>query len=57
MHQWQGAEVFPSVVTIFSAPNYAGFYENYGAVIILETSEENKLQISKFRDVPNPFQI
>ncbi len=48
--------MFPTVVTIFSAPSYAGVYSNYGAVIILDNSE-NKLSISKYRSVPNPFVI
>jgi serine/threonine-protein phosphatase 2B catalytic subunit len=56
LHQWQGSEAFPTVVTIFSAPSYAGVYNNYGAVIILDNSE-NKLSISKYRSVPNPFVI
>ena len=56
LHQWSGPDVFPTVVTIFSAPNYVGSYGNFGAVIILDNSD-NKLQISKYRCVPNPFVI
>jgi serine/threonine-protein phosphatase 2B catalytic subunit len=34
MHNWNGKTNFPSVITIFSAPNYCGTYSNSGAVII-----------------------
>ena len=33
MHKWSGADKFPAVITIFSAPNYCDFYNNKGAVI------------------------
>lgn len=33
MHRWLGNEKFPTVLTIFSAPNYCDFYKNKGAVI------------------------
>jgi serine/threonine-protein phosphatase 2B catalytic subunit len=33
MHKWSGVDKFPSVITIFSAPNYCDFYNNKGAVI------------------------
>ena len=33
MYKWSGAEKFPAVITIFSAPNYCDFYNNKGAVI------------------------
>ena len=33
MHRWNGNEQFPSVITIFSAPNYCDAYKNKGAVI------------------------
>jgi serine/threonine-protein phosphatase 2B catalytic subunit len=36
MHKWDGAESFPPVITVFSAPNYCGSYKNKGAVILLE---------------------
>ena len=36
MHKWGGAQAFPSVITIFSAPNYCGTYKNKGAVIVIE---------------------
>jgi len=45
---------FPSVITVFSAPNYCGTYSNQGAVIIVN---EDKLQIKQFRDTPYPFHL
>jgi serine/threonine-protein phosphatase 2B catalytic subunit len=35
-HRWGGAANFPSVITVFSAPNYCGSYKNKGAVILLD---------------------
>ena len=36
MHKWKGEDEFPSVITVFSAPNYCGIYNNRGAVLMLE---------------------
>lgn len=33
MYNWGGDKEFPTVITIFSAPNYCDFYNNKGAVI------------------------
>ena len=33
MHKWNGAQEFPVIITIFSAPNYCDVYNNKGAVI------------------------
>lgn len=33
MYRWNGTEQFPSVITVFSAPNYCDAYKNKGAVI------------------------
>lgn len=33
MYHWGGSKQFPTVITIFSAPNYCDFYNNKGAVI------------------------
>ena len=35
MYNWGGKKSFPTVITIFSAPNYCDFYNNKGAVIKL----------------------
>lgn len=36
MHRWNGMSNFPSVVTVFSAPNYCGTYANNGAILVLK---------------------
>lgn len=33
MYKWGGLDKFPTVITIFSAPNYCDYYGNKGAVI------------------------
>jgi serine/threonine-protein phosphatase 2B catalytic subunit len=38
MYRWGGENAFPTVVTIFSAPNYCDFYNNKGAVIKFNVS-------------------
>ena len=43
MHKWGGSAAFPPVMTVFSAPNYCGTYNNKGAVILLEN--DSKLTI------------
>ena len=53
MHKWGGAQAFPPVMTVFSAPNYCGTYNNKGAVIVLET--DNKLTIKQYRNVEHPY--
>ena len=35
MYHWGGKKQFPTVITIFSAPNYCDFYNNKAAVIRL----------------------
>ena len=35
MHKWDGPMNFPYVITIFSAPNYCGYYENKAAVLMM----------------------
>ena len=41
MHRWGGAQAFPPVITVFSAPNYCGEYRNKGAVILIENEKMN----------------
>ncbi len=53
MHKWGGTQAFPPVMTVFSAPNYCGTYNNKGAVIVLET--DNKLTIKQYRNVDHPY--
>ena len=54
MHRWGGASAFPSVITVFSAPNYCGTYSNKGAVILIEN---DKMNIKQYKDVEHPFHL
>lgn len=44
MYKWNGADKFPAVITIFSAPNYCDFYNNKGAVIKFEVNQITNLE-------------
>jgi len=54
MHRWGGSQAFPSVITVFSAPNYCGSYKNKGAVILIEN---DKMNIKQYKDVEQPFHL
>jgi len=54
MHRWGGHQAFPSVITVFSAPNYCGEYHNKGAVILIEN---DKMNIKQYKDVSHPFHL
>lgn len=54
MHRWGGTQAFPSVITVFSAPNYCGSYKNKGAVILIEN---DKMNIKQYKDVEQPFNL
>ena len=54
MHRWGGKEAFPSVITVFSAPNYCHTYKNKGAVILIEN---DKMNIKQYKDVAEPFNL
>lgn len=54
MHRWGGNAAFPSVITVFSAPNYCGTYSNKGAVILIEN---DKMNIKQYKDVDHPFHL
>ena len=54
MHRWGGSQAFPSVITVFSAPNYCGSYKNKGAVILIEN---DKMNIKQYKDVEQPFSL
>jgi len=54
MHRWAGQQAFPSVITVFSAPNYCGEYGNKGAVILIENE---KMNIKQYKDVDHPFHL
>ena len=36
MHRWGGASAFPSVITVFSAPNYCGQVGNDASVMKID---------------------
>jgi serine/threonine-protein phosphatase 2B catalytic subunit len=38
-HRWGGKQAFPSLITVFSAPNYCGSYKNKAAVVLLNNGE------------------
>jgi serine/threonine-protein phosphatase 2B catalytic subunit len=52
MYKWNQAVDFPSVITIFSAPNYCDVYNNKGAVIKFKN---NMVNIQQFNYSPHPF--
>ena len=42
------------MITVFSAPNYCGTYNNKGAVIVIEN---DKMNIKQYKDVEHPFHL
>ncbi|CAG9320980.1 unnamed protein product [Blepharisma stoltei] len=52
MHKWNGKTEFPSVITIFSAPNYCDVYRNKGAILKLDN---NVLNILQFKNAAHPY--
>ena len=54
MHQWDDQCDFPSVITIFSAPNYCDVYNNKGAMIKFDN---NMVNIQQFNYTPHPFML
>jgi len=39
LYQWEGPDNYPLVITVFSAPNYCGSYNNRAAVAISGSEE------------------
>lgn len=55
-HRWGGSAAFPSIITVFSAPNYCGEYGNKAAVIYLDG--DSKMQIKQFKQsMDEPYRL
>lgn len=54
MHRWGNKESFPYVITIFSAPNYCGYYDNKGSILILD---EGNLQLKQYQETEPPYRL
>ena len=54
MHRWGSEESFPYVITIFSAPNYCGSYNNKASVLILN---KGSLQLKQYTETEAPYRL
>ena len=52
MSKWNSSGEFPSVITVFSAPNYCDVYNNKGAFIRFVN---NTINIQQYNFSPHPF--
>ena len=52
MYNWEDQNDFPSVITIFSAPNYCDVYNNKAALIKIKDGQVN---LQQFNYSPHPF--
>ncbi|MCQ2816066.1 MAG: metallophosphoesterase [archaeon] len=52
MFKWNPKNKYPSVITVFSAPNYCDVYDNKGAIIKLN---KNNINIQQYSYSPHPF--
>jgi serine/threonine-protein phosphatase 2B catalytic subunit len=54
MHRWDGPASFPYVITIFSAPNYCGYYENKASVLIIS---DGSLSLKQYGESEPPYRL
>ena len=54
MHRWDGPSSFPYVITIFSAPNYCGYYENKASVLIID---KGNLSLKQYEETEAPYRL
>jgi serine/threonine-protein phosphatase 2B catalytic subunit len=54
MHKWDGPQSFPYVITIFSAPNYCGYYDNKAAVLIIQGDQ---LSLKQYEETDPPYRL
>jgi len=54
MHRKNDKTGFPTVITLFSAPNYLGSYGNKGAIM---KYENNVINIRQFNSTPSPYYL
>ncbi|MCQ2821493.1 MAG: metallophosphoesterase [archaeon] len=52
MYDWNKAVDFPTVITIFSAPNYCDVYNNKGAIVKFN---QNKITVKQYNFTQHPF--
>ena len=55
MHRWDGPQSFPYVITLFSAPNYCGYYENKAAVLYVQ--EGGGIKLKQYEDTEPPYRL
>lgn len=53
-HKWNGASHFPTVITVFSAPNYCDVYNNKSAIIKIQDGNFN---IKQFNYTHHPYML
>lgn len=54
MHKWDGPQSFPYVITIFSAPNYCGYYDNKASVMIIQGGS---LSLKQYEETEPPYRL
>jgi len=54
MHKWDGPQSFPSVITVFSAPNYCGYYDNKASVLMIA---EDDISLKLYDETDPPYRL